>query len=69
MLGWVIGELGSAREGRFHTGISVLVVSTSPQLLEKAQEQEARYGHHQYLALPCDLNDLVATMDEMIGSA
>lgn len=51
------------------TGIPVLVVSTSPHLLEKAQEQAARYGTHRYLGKPFDLNELVDTLREMIGDA
>ena len=52
------------------TDIPVLVTSTSPQLLDRAQEQAARYGtHHTYLAKPLDLDELLAAMQEMIGDA
>ena len=51
------------------TEIPVLVVSTHPQLLEKAREQAELYGNHRYLGKPFDLNDLVETLREMIGEA
>jgi CheY-like chemotaxis protein len=37
-------------------GIPVLVLSTSPRLLAKAQEQAARYGTHRYLDKPFALD-------------
>lgn len=51
------------------TGIPVLLVSTSPQLLERAQDLASRYGAHRVLAKPFDLDDLLGAIDEMIGSA
>lgn len=59
---------------RLHAGVStagipVIVVSTSPRLLEEAREQAARFGTHRYLVKPFDLGDLLAMIDEMIGAA
>lgn len=51
------------------TGIPVLVVSTSPHLLEEVQEQAARFGTHRCLVKPFDLDDLMANITEMIGVA
>ena len=51
------------------TGIPVLVVSTSPQLIERAQEQAARYGTHRYLAKPCQLDALLGEIRDLIGEA
>ena len=34
------------------TGIPVLIVSTDPRLLDRAQDQAARYGNHRYLIKP-----------------
>jgi len=51
------------------TGIPVLVVSTDPRLLEKAQEQAARFGTHHYLVKPFDLDELLAAIGDMIGKA
>jgi DNA-binding response OmpR family regulator len=65
--GWeLLEQLHAAAET---TGIPVLVVSTNPHLLEKAQEQAERYGSHRYLGKPFDLDELVATLQEMIGGA
>ena len=40
-------------------GIPVLVVSTSPRLLERAQEQAARYGKNRYLIKPFGLEEIL----------
>ena len=49
-------------------GIPVLVVSTDPRLLARAQDQAARYGTHRYLEKPFDLDALLAHIQEMIGA-
>ena len=51
------------------SGIPVLVLSTSPRLLEKAQEQAERYGTHRYLDKPFDVDALLTRIREMIGTA
>jgi DNA-binding response OmpR family regulator len=51
------------------TGISVLVLSTSPRLLEVAREQAARFGNHRYLDKPFAVDDLLAHIRAMIGEA
>jgi CheY-like chemotaxis protein len=51
------------------TGIPVLVLSTSPQLLEKAREQSERYGNHRYLDKPFDVDALLEHIRQMIGVA
>ena len=51
------------------TGIPVLVLSTSPRLLERAQEQAARYGNHRYLDKPFDVTALLTHIRAMIGEA
>lgn len=50
-------------------GIPVLVVSTSPRLLERAREQAARYGTHRYLDKPFDVEAMLAHVRDMIGEA
>jgi CheY-like chemotaxis protein len=50
-------------------GIPVLVLSTSPRLLERAREQAERYGNHRYLDKPFDVDALLTTIHEMIGEA
>ena len=51
------------------TGIPVLIVSTDPRLLDRAQEQAASYGNHRYLIKPFSLDDILAQIREMIGTA
>ncbi len=48
------------------SGMLVLVVSTSPDLLETAQAQADRYGTHRYLGRPFDPNELRAAIADMI---
>jgi CheY-like chemotaxis protein len=50
-------------------GIPVLVLSTSPRLLQQAQEQADRYGTHRYLDKPFDLDALLTHIQQMIGEA
>ena len=50
-------------------GIPVLVLSTDLRLLQRAQEQAARYGTHRYLEKPFDLDALLSHIQEMIGAA
>ena len=51
------------------TGIPVLIVSTDPRLLERAQEQAERYGKNRYLIKPFSLDDILEQIREMIGEA
>jgi CheY-like chemotaxis protein len=51
------------------TGIPVLVLSTSPHLLQQAQDQAARYGTHRYLDKPFDVDALLTQIRDMIGEA
>jgi CheY-like chemotaxis protein len=66
-VGWELLERLHAEAAT--TGIPVIVVSTSPQLLERAQEQAARYGSHRSLAKPFDLEELLGLIREAIGAA
>ena len=50
-------------------GIPVLVLATSPRLLEQAREQAERYGTHRYLDKPFDVEALLSAIREMIGQA
>ncbi len=50
--------------------IPVLVSSTSPALLEQAQDEAALYGTNWYfLTKPLDLDELVRMTREMVGDA
>ena len=50
-------------------GIPVLVVSTDPRLLQRAQAQADRYGTHRYMDKPLNLDNLLTNIEEMIGEA
>jgi CheY-like chemotaxis protein len=50
------------------SGIPVLATSTSPALLEQAQDEAAWYGTNRFfLTKPLDLDELVRTIWEMVG--
>ena len=65
--GWELLE--QLHRGAATTGIPVLVLSTSPRLLEKAQEQAEKYGTHRYLDKPFDVDALLTQIRQMIGEA
>jgi DNA-binding response OmpR family regulator len=50
-------------------GTPVLVVSTDPRLLARAQEQAGQYGTHRYLEKPFAVDALLTNIQEMIGAA
>ncbi len=50
-------------------GIPVLVLSTSPRLLQRARDQAERYGNHRYLDKPFDAEALLSHIRDMIGRA
>ena len=49
-------------------GIPALVLSTDARLLARAQAQASRYGKHQFLAKPLDLDAMLVAIQEMIGT-
>jgi CheY-like chemotaxis protein len=51
------------------TGIPVIIVSTSPQLLERARDQADRFGTHRYLGKPFDLGEMLDTVKDVVGDA
>jgi response regulator RpfG family c-di-GMP phosphodiesterase len=65
--GWELLE--QLHAGAVTSGIPVLVLSTSPRLLEKAREQAEIYGNHRYLDKPFDVDALLSQIREMIGEA
>ena len=65
--GWELLE--QLHAGAATSGIPVLVLSTSPRLLEKARDQADRYGAHRYLDKPFEVDVLLTHIREMIGKA
>ncbi len=65
--GWDLLEQTNAAAAT--TGIPVLIVSTNPRLLERAQEQAARYGKNRYLIKPFGLEEILTHIRAMIGEA
>jgi DNA-binding response OmpR family regulator len=65
--GWELLE--QLHEAAATNAIPVLVVSTDPRLLERAQEQATRYGNHRYLVKPFSLDAILEQIREMIGAA
>ena len=62
LVGRLVGEAATQR-------IPVILVSTSVRELEKAQEHPSRFGEYRYLQKPFDLDDLLRTVEELIGPA
>ena len=50
-------------------GIPVVVVSTDPKLLDRAQADFARYGGQRFIGKPFDIDDLIGAVEELIGAA
>ena len=50
-------------------GIPVVVTSTDPRLLERAEAEQSKYGGKVRLAKPFDLDDLLAAVRNLIGGA
>jgi DNA-binding response OmpR family regulator len=51
------------------TAIPVIMLSTSPQLLEQAQADPSRFGGQGFLQKPFDLNELLEMANDLTGSA
>jgi DNA-binding response OmpR family regulator len=49
--------------------IPVLLMSTLPTMLERVRAQHQMFGGDRYLVKPFDLDDLLETVHEMIGTA
>ncbi len=65
--GWeLLEQLGADADT---ASIPVLVVSTDPRLLQRAQEHADQYGTHRYLDKPFNLDALLTAIQEMIGQA
>lgn len=49
--------------------IPIIVFSTSPEILEKAQSQPERYGGQRFLGKPVDLDEVIKSIEGVIGKA
>lgn len=71
----VIGEeagwnlLTRLRNAASTRDIPILLLSTTPDLLERAREEHEQFGGDRYLLKPFDLDDLLDIIREMIGEA
>lgn len=65
--GWELLE--RLHEEAATSGIPALVISTSPLLLERAQEQADRYGGNAYISKPFDIDEMLDAIEDLIGSA
>ena len=75
MIDLVIGEeagwelLRRIRQGATTRDIPILLLSTTPDLLEEARQQHEQFGGDRYLLKPFDLDDLLQVIHELIGEA
>jgi putative two-component system response regulator len=65
--GWDL--LHALREAATTTAIPILLVSTTPRLLDEAREQHNAFGSDRYLVKPFDLDDLLSIIEDTIGKA
>ena len=65
--GWEL--LAELRHGAATRRIPVLVVSTSEALIARARADPATWGGDRFLAKPFDIKDVLAAVDELIGTA
>ena len=65
--GWDL--LAELRQEAATRQIPVILVSTSEQLLTKAQDEQALWGGDRYLLKPFDLETLLEMIKELIGTA
>ncbi|HLM19984.1 MAG TPA: response regulator [Propionibacteriaceae bacterium] len=67
MAGWDL--LAALRREAATRDIPVILVSTSMQLLEKAEEERVLWGGDRYFLKPFRLDDLLQAIQELIGPA
>jgi len=65
--GWEL--LGRLQHEAITRGIPVIATSTMQRLLDRAGADQERYGCNQYLVKPFDLDDLIDTIQRLIGPA
>ena len=65
--GWDLLEL--LQQEAATQNIPVIVFSTDPNLLERAEQMRERFGGQGYLAKPFDIEELLHMVQRLIGSA
>ena len=65
--GWDL--LREIRKAATTRDIPILLMSTSKDLLEDARNQHEAFGGDRYLSKPFDLDDLLGTIEGLIGKA
>lgn len=65
--GWDL--LADLRQGANTHKIPVILVSTTSSLLDRARDEHAALGGDRYLVKPFDLDDLLTTVEDLVGKA
>jgi response regulator RpfG family c-di-GMP phosphodiesterase len=65
-MGWDLLE--SLHREILTRAIPLLLTSTDPRMLARAQADEQRYGWHRVIAKPMDIDELLGTVREIIGA-
>ncbi len=65
--GWDL--LAALRDGALTRGIPVIVVSTDPDLLERAEREQVVGDTRRYVVKPFDLDEILAAIRDLIGVA
>lgn len=65
--GWDLLDRLQAEAGT--RGIPVIITSTAPNLLERAEADPGRYGGQRLVAKPFDIGVLLRAVEELIGEA
>lgn len=65
--GWQL--LGRLRTSASTRDIPVLLISTKRELLDDARDHHEEFGGDRYLVKPFDLDDLLTTVEDLIGKA
>jgi DNA-binding response OmpR family regulator len=65
--GWALLE--RLRAGAQTRGIPVVLFSTDPRLLARAQADPARYGGDAFVTKPFDVAEMLAVVERLIGTA
>jgi DNA-binding response OmpR family regulator len=66
-IGWSL--LAKLHEEATIHQLPIILVSTTPRLLDEARARHGEIGGDRYLSKPFDLGDLIAMIDDLVGQA